>query len=93
MRLPTVAPTTPALHRSTRKAAAFVGFAASLSAAAAWSLGAGPVVSTQAGATPSSGVAAPRAATVMLVGGSVAPRAVTGFLGRVTTSLADLRGR
>ena len=52
--VPTVAPASPALHRSPRRAAMFAGFAASASAAAAIGLAvAGPTAATAVPRTPS----------------------------------------
>ncbi len=76
LRLPTVAPATPALHRSTRRAAMAAGLVAGASAAAAWGIGVAPasagsvVLPTQL-----------RPAASVVVGGASAPREVgsTGF--------------
>ncbi|MBK8468759.1 MAG: zf-HC2 domain-containing protein [Candidatus Phosphoribacter sp.] len=57
LRLPTVAPTAPALHRSARRAALLAGLAAGASAAAAW--GVGVVPATSAAVSPAVQVSVP----------------------------------
>jgi hypothetical protein len=77
LRIPTVAPATPALHRSPRRAAAIAGLAAGASAAAAIGLA---VVGPGPGASASLRVTAPRApgtATVTAIPASYAGSGLT----------------
>lgn len=71
LRLPTVAPATPALHRSTRRAAMAAGLVAGASAAAAWGIGVTP-----ASAGSSVLPAQLRGGTSVVVGGASVSREV-----------------